>query len=304
MTNPNTLTSNKDYKLGIFYGNDPETEELATKFTGHLINDLKFCNACQISENKIECNQCRKYLRGHASKIYFYIKVGKNFNMITEDIINPFPEELPAVDFIVVIGINENILARLPEYLKDKGVKAVIIPIENPKWISPELQVKMLFKFEQYNIQAAFPKPFCSLSKEEDQYNKTGFHITKLRNHIDDFIDYFKIGLPIISLLMSNDGRSIDDACILQSAPCGLTNYTLQKLKLKHFNKENQDEFTLIEEINKAHYSYPCRASMYHDYILEDSIFQISGHIIRNAIRCELYYAQCKREFYSKSKET
>ena len=36
-----SMLSKKDYKLGIFYGKDPETEELATKFIGHLIFDLK-----------------------------------------------------------------------------------------------------------------------------------------------------------------------------------------------------------------------------------------------------------------------
>ncbi len=294
----------KDYKLGIFYGKDPETEELAAKFIGHLINDLKFCNACHISENKIDCIQCRKYLRSHASKIYFYLKIGGDSNKAEEENVNHLPEEIPIIDFLLVIGIHKNSLVKLPEYLKDKGVKAVIVPIENPKWVSPELQVKILFEFEKYNIQAAFPKPFCSLSKEEDQYNKTGFHITKHRNYIDDFIDYFGIGVPIISFLMSNDGRSIEEACIIQSAPCGSTNYIIQKLKLKCFNKVNEDEFALIEEINKAHYSYPCRASMYHDYILEDSIFQISGYIIRNSIRCELYQAQCKRKFYIKLEES
>jgi hypothetical protein len=55
-----TMLSKKDHKLGIFYGKDPETEELANKFTGHLKNDLKFCSACQITENGIDCIQCRK----------------------------------------------------------------------------------------------------------------------------------------------------------------------------------------------------------------------------------------------------
>ncbi len=286
----------KDYKLGILYGKEPETEYLATKFIGHLINDMKFCNACQISGKKMNCTQCRKYLKSHASKIYFYIKVHGASNKIEGDQIDLLPEEIPPIDFLLVIGINTNLLEKLPEYLRDKDVKAVIIPIENPKWVSPELQVKILFEFERYNIQAAFPKPFCSLSKDEDQYNKVGFHITKQRNYIDEFIDYFRIGVPIISILMSNDGRSIEDACVIQSAPCGSTNYIIQNLKLKCFNKDHKDEFYLIEQINKAHYSYPCRASMYHDYILEDSIFQTSGYIIRNSIRCELYHAQYKRK--------
>ncbi|MFX1242929.1 MAG: DUF166 family protein [Promethearchaeota archaeon] len=293
----------KGYKLGVLYGKDPEIEELASKFIGHLINDLKFCNACQILNQKSNCIQCRKYLKNHASKIYFYIKVPSASNKIDGDDFNLLSEEIPSIDFLLVIGINSFLLEKLPKYLRDKGVKAVIIPIENPKWVTPELQVKLIFEFDQYNIQAAFPKPFCSLSKEEDQYNKAGFHVTKERHYVDEFIDYFGIGVPIISILMSNDGRSIEDACVIQSAPCGSTNFIIQNLKLKCFNKEYKDDFYLMEEINKAHYSYPCMASMYYDFILEDSIFQTSGYIIRNSIRCELYHAQYKRKPYLKIEE-
>ena len=56
------------------------------------------------------------------------------------------------------------------------------------------------------------------------------------------------------------------------------------------------DELYLIEEIKKSHYSYPCKATMYHDFVLEDSIFQKSRYIIRNSIRCELYQAQFKKK--------
>ena len=78
----------KNYKLGIFYGTDQDTEKLVAKFAGHLINHLEFCNACNESEMKVNCCQCRKYLRCNANNIYFYEKIGGNLNNLQGNFIN------------------------------------------------------------------------------------------------------------------------------------------------------------------------------------------------------------------------
>ncbi len=185
----------------------------------------------------------------------------------------------------MVVGIHQDLLSELPEYLKDKKIKAVIIPIENPKWVPPGLQVQVLEDFERLGIQAAFPKPFCSLSKELNEYIKVGFNLTKNHDYIIEFIDYYKIGEPIVSFILSDDGKAILDTCVLQSAPCGSTFYILQQLKAKYID---DDELSLNERISKAHHSYPCNASMDKDLILKDSILHIGGILVRNAVRNEL----------------
>ena len=91
------------------------------------------------------------------------------------------------------------------EYLQDKYIKAVIIPIEYPNWILPGLQMQILRQFDKNNIQVAFPKPFCSLNKKEDEYNKINFNITKKRNYINEFIDYFQIGKPKVLFILENN---------------------------------------------------------------------------------------------------
>jgi hypothetical protein len=185
----------------------------------------------------------------------------------------------------MVVGIHQDLLSELPEYLKDKKIKAVIVPIENSKWVPPGLQVQVLEDFERLGIQAAFPKPFCSLSKELNEFNKVGFNITEKRDNIIKFIDYFKIGEPIVSLILSDDGKSIVDTNVLQSAPCGSTFYILQQLKAKYID---DDELSLNERISKAHHSYPCNASMDQDLILKESILHIGGILVRDAVRNEL----------------
>ena len=275
----------KHYKLGVFYGTDPDTEMLAQKFVGNLINDDEFCKACELFEKDVKCDKCREHLGNFSNSIFFYDKLGENVPDFIEDPEDYLPKSLPQVDFIMVVGIHQDLLSGLPEYLKDKNIKAVIIPVENPKWVQPGLQVQVLEAFENHGIQAAFPKPFCALSKELDENNKEGFNITRNRNFIKEFIDHYKIGVPIVSFLLSKDGKSIEDTCVLQCAPCGSSYFILQQLKAKYLE---DGEVTLNERISKAHHSYPCNASMDQDGILKDSILHVGGYLIRNAVRREL----------------
>ncbi|MFW9898451.1 MAG: DUF166 domain-containing protein [Candidatus Thorarchaeota archaeon] len=279
------MSENKHYTLGVFYGTDSDTEMLAQKFVGNLINSEDFCKACEDVEINVKCDKCREHLKSFASCIYFYEKLGENLPEFVEDPEDFLPKNIPPVDFILVVGIHQDLLAGLPYYLKDKGIKAVIVPIEDPNWVPAGLQVQVLEEFEEYGIQAAFPKPFCSLNKDLNEYNQVGFHLTKKHNYIHDIIDYFQIGVPIVSFLLSKNGKSIEDACVIQSAPCGSTYYIIQQLRAKYI--EN-GELSLNEKISKAHHAYPCNASMDQDNILKDSILHVGGYLVRNAIRREL----------------
>ena len=275
----------KQYKLGVFYGADPDTEMLAQKFVGNLINDDQFCKACELFEQNVKCDHCRENLKNYSGSVYFYEKIGENIPSFIENPEYYLPKNIPQVDFLLVVGIHQDLLSGLPEYLKNTKTKAVIVPVENPKWVPPGLQVQIIKDFEQFGIQAAFPKPFCALSKELNEHNKEGFNITTNRNYIIEFIEYFKIGVPIISFLLNEEGNAILDSCVLQSAPCGSTYFILQQLKSKYISN---GELSLNERISKAHHSYPCNASMDQDSILKDSILHVGGYLIRNEIRKKL----------------
>ncbi len=278
----------KKYTLGIIYGIDQDTIMLTQKFVGNLISNDDFCKACESLEQNVKCDKCRERVSNFSSNIYYYEQLGKDAPELIESPEMYFPKHLPNVDFLLVVGIHQDLLAELPYYLKDKEIKAVIIPVEDPKWVPPGLQVQVLEDFEKFGIQAAFPKPFCALSGNLNEYNKVGFNITKERSYILEFIEYFKIGEPIVSFLLSKDGESIEDTCVIQSAPCGSTYYICQQLKSKYFKNGKNRELSLNERISKAHHAYPCNASMDQDSILKDSILHIGGYIIRNAIRRKL----------------
>ena len=276
----------ENFKLGVFYGTNPDTIMLAEKFVGNLINTEEFCKSCENLEINLKCDKCREHLTSYASSIFFYEKLGENIPDFIEDPVEYLPENLPEVDFLLVVGIHQDLLSGLPDYLKGRGIKAVIVPIEDPKWVPAGLQTQVLEEFEKNGIQAAFPKPFCALSRELNENNKIGFHLTKERDYIYKFIEHFKIGAPIVSFLLSKDGKSIEDSCVLQSAPCGSTYYILQQLKAKYI--ENGGGLSLNEKISKAHHAYPCNASMDQDSILKDSCLHVAGYLVRNSIRREL----------------
>ncbi|MBD3254213.1 MAG: hypothetical protein GF383_03930 [Candidatus Lokiarchaeota archaeon] len=274
-----------DYKLGIFYGLDPDTVMLANKFAGHLINSDDFCKACETFDQNVKCDKCREELSSYAQNLYFFEKIGGNLPSFIEEPEEYLPKNLPYVDYLLVVGIHQDLVSGLPDYLETREIKAVIIPLEDPSWVPPGLQVQVLKEFEKRNIQAAFPKPFCALSKTENEYNQVGFNITENHSHIDDFIDYFKIGEPKVSFLLSKDGEYIEDACVLRSAPCGSTYYIVQQLQSKYFKNGKANDLPLNERISKAHHAYPCNASMDQDSILKDSCLHIGGYKVRNAIR-------------------
>ncbi|MEJ2295671.1 MAG: DUF166 family protein, partial [Candidatus Lokiarchaeota archaeon] len=178
----------KKYSLGILYGTDQDTVMLAQKFVGNLINDDEFCKACEQLEQNVKCDKCRENVSNFSGDIYFYEQVGKDAPDLIEDAGKYLPKNLPDVDFLLVVGIHQDLLAELPYYLKDKEIKAVIIPIEDPRWVPPGLQVQVLEDFEKFGIQAAFPKPFCALSVNLNEYNRVGFNVTRERSNIIEFI--------------------------------------------------------------------------------------------------------------------
>lgn len=272
-------------KLGMLYGHEPDTIDLAKKFIGHLMNYPEFCTACEEFEQKVKCDECRQDLRSFSENIFYYKEIGKGLPQFIDNPENYLPEDFPDLDFLLVVGIHEDLLAGLPDFLEEKNIKAVIVPIENPKWVPPGLQTQVLEAFEKVGIQAAFPKPFCSLNPQEDEYNKVGFNLTEKHNYIKEFVEYFKIGRPQISFKLSKNNKAIEDSCVIRSAPCGSTFYIVQQLKGKYIENGKKDNESLNEKISKAHHSYPCNASMDQDSILRDSILHVGGYLVRNAVR-------------------
>ncbi|HMF34422.1 MAG TPA: DUF166 family protein, partial [Candidatus Lokiarchaeia archaeon] len=183
----------------------------------------------------------------------------------------PFmPKGVRGADIFIAVGIHPDILVALPEFLHSEGVKALIVPVENPKWASPGLEVTLREAAMQAHLEIAVPRPFCALEKgTEDDPTPT----------IDEFMDTFKIGAPEFYLNIEN-GR-IAGGSVIRSQPCGAAYYILKQL---YGAPVHHSDTSLNERISKAHHSYPCSASMDKDRTLNDTPLHMGGYIVRNAV--------------------
>ncbi|BDC35807.1 MAG: thymidylate synthase [Candidatus Methanoliparum thermophilum] len=246
--------------LLIIYGSN-----FGERIVGNLLNYKDFCTSC------ISCIDCRygkyDYSKNITSVIRF--KSIESFPLFIENPEEHIPKDIPSADIAIIHGIHQDILLELPYKLKDIGIKGLIFPIEDPHDISLGLKKQIETICKGLNIETSFPKPFCSL--------------TSSKGVIKEFIDEFKIGMPIVKIKTMKD--IIVRVSVDQSAPCGSTWFVARKLEGVRLNK---DEIRGI--ISEAHHSYPCTASMDRDIELGDTILHKAGYIIREAVEAEFGY--------------
>jgi hypothetical protein len=232
-------------------------DDFGEKVVGNLVNLPNFCKACHL-----ECGYCRFNYGSFASDICGVDLIKEELNEFIENPERYLPKNPPKCDVILPIGIHPDLLAALPLLVEKTEAKAVIVPIENRKWCPPNLQKRLELELRDFKIEYAFPKPFCSLEESGKKI-------------IDEFINRYKIGKPIIEVYLKGD--RIDSTIVLRSAPCGSTWYVAQQIRLSKIDG--------IEQIiSNAHHGYPCTASMEIDPELKDTILHKAGYIIREAV--------------------
>ena len=218
----------------------------------HLINKPDFCKKCGPL-----CINCRTVYPWFAGKIkYAHDIESKNtsdLDTIWEEITVKLEEIEHPLDVLVIVGISQDILIDIPDFLEAYHIRAVIFPVEDGDWISVDQQLKLQQQLSELNIEFAFPRPFCSL---EPQASK---------KIINTFIEQFKIGKPVIDIGIK-DGK-IQKTKIIRSAPCGATFFISQYLRNEQYNVTNQQ--SLDEKISYALDKYPCIASRNRDPVIE-----------------------------------
>jgi hypothetical protein len=176
---------------------------------------------------------------------------------------------LPAVllphDVVVAINVHEEILMAIPYLSKKAGAKALLVPQEDPDWLTKWVIGELTNICGHLNLEVAFPKPFCSL-EEEDSHPV-----------ITEFMNYFKIGKPKLRIEVNNG--IVEEAEVSRSAPCGDTYYVAYNIRGKKVD-ENFDWWA-----SKYWHSFPCVASMKMDYEIGDTILHQGGYILLDAVR-------------------
>jgi hypothetical protein len=235
------------------------TGEFGERVIGNLVNDRSFCKVCGAS-----CTDCRwKTNWSHVDMIAGLNTVRDDLPQIVDDPETYLPENPPKADLILSIGIHQDVASALPLLAKRVGAKAVIVPVEDPKWMSRGLQIEIEKQLTEMGVESSFPRPFCALEP-------TGKPV------IDSFIEETKIGKPLMRVTLK--GPRISDAGVIRSTPCGCTWYIAEQIK-------NHPLKGLEERIALSHHSYPCTGSMENDPILKEKILHKAGWMAREAVK-------------------
>jgi len=244
-------------KLSVLYSDD-----YGERFIGNLINFYGFCRACETFNERLYCDNCRYVYGSYAGDfclVSFVSKPNVPFIDEPESILPPVPK----CDVLVAVALHPDLLLALPSVLARGGLKALIVPVEDPAWLSPGLARQIREECSIHGLECSFPKPFCSI----DNVNNGSV--------IDGFVAYFKIGKPVLDIEVS--GEIVRDVKVLRSSPCGSTWYIAKRMVGCTIDE-------LPDVVSKAHHAYPCTASMAYDQEIGDTILHKAGHIIFEAI--------------------
>ena len=229
----------------------------ANRFIGHTTDRKGFCTSCERG-----CTGCRcDYELDFSDRIAGIVSFPAHLPMILDNPHFYLPKKIPDHDILISIAVNEEILiSLLKTYPHSKGV---IIPIEEPGWISPYAINMITDICKEKRIEIDFPKPFCSFNPNS--------------GILKEFKDYFKIGVPELKINIQDD--KITRALVTCSAPCGATYFTAKGLIGKRLDED------LILIIDKLLSSYPCTAGTELDRDFQDSIIHRAVQIQRNVLR-------------------
>ena len=263
------------------------TDEFGERCLGNLINFPTFCKSCDLA-----CEHCRTPIPSFAANIIGVDRLPKNLPSFVEEPEQYLPKHMPKSDVVLAIGIHPDLLSALPYVVEKTQAKAVIVPIEDPKWAPLGLKNQIKEDLDALSIESSFPKPFCAL--------EGGTPV------IDAFIHQFKVGRSKLEIEIEKGRLTI--VRVLRSTPCGLTYYVATRLrdapldlvwleaqKVKEEIRVDLDAVRESQYISMNHHSYPCTASMSMDLELEDTILHQSGYLIREAVR-EALEAEASRQ--------
>ncbi len=163
-------------------------------------------------------------------------------------------------DIALCLGLPGDLLLYVPSILRQYNVKAMIVPIEDPRWIRPGLQRQVISESLENNIRPSFPKPFCSFQ------DKSSPLLSRVSEHI---------GKPKFRVKVSEDGV-ITDVDVLRTSPCGASYCIAKKLIGLHINEAPRTAALI--------HSYYCTASQVIDPLIRDSLLHKSCYITMKAL--------------------
>jgi hypothetical protein len=216
----------------------------AGRFLGHFTNRAGYCSSCEDS-----CLRCREgYLLDFSDSLAGIIDFPAVLPVMLDEPEEFLPKKVPDHELVIAISVHEEILLSFIDRFSFRG--GIIVPIEEPWWVSPFAQNRIRTICSERGLEVSFPKPFCSFAPSE--------------GILRDFQLQYRIGKPGVRCDV-RDGRIIGTE-VLCSAPCGATYYVARNMVGKEANEG------LVHIIDALLSAYPCTAGTEIDREFGDSI--------------------------------
>lgn len=182
-----------------------------------------------------------------------------------DDIRGHIPENIVEADLILAVGLHGDINMVIGEVAKLANAKSVIVPIYHGEQIPLGLQKEIEANVPS-SVNIVFPKPFCSLTPNGDEF-------------IDKFCE--KFGKPEFKIEFADNIEKIE---VIRGTPCGASWYIAENLIGTATEKAE------FEAGNKLH-NYPCSGSMVKDNVTGDTMLHLAGYKTKEAIKRALGFA-------------
>jgi len=229
----------------------------AKRFIGHITDRRGYCSSCGS-----RCIKCRQgYKLNFSDSIAQIVEFPAVLPVMLESPEAYLPASVKKQDILIAISVHEEILLSFIENCST--TRGIIVPIEEPWWLSPYARNRIQELCRSRGIEIAFPKPFCS-------FDPVGGVLRK-------FKETFKIGKPEINYEIK-EGCIIDTEVVC-SAPCGATYFVARNMKGRNVNGD------LVNIIDSLLSAYPCTASTEVDRDIGDSIIHRAVQIQRDILK-------------------
>ncbi len=213
-----------------------------------------YLGACGVDR----CDYCKKYDYSSSIAMVHEFAEPSSYGIYIDDVRAILPEFLSA-DVMIAINLHPDILIELPSIISEYGYKALIVPVEDPKWCSAGLRKQIEKECNSSGIEFTSPKPLCTLKPESKRISK--------------FCSLFRFGMPEFDVRM--DGNTVERVEV-KADTCGCAYYVAKMME--GYRIVDVNEFW--KEIHQHQCAYPCMASMERDVEIVEAPFHLAGYVM------------------------
>jgi len=183
--------------------------------------------------------------------------------LIVDDPQECLPPQMGQAEVVIALHIHPDLLYEIPHAAAHGRTRALIAPIEDPGWMQQGLINQVSRACARFEIESAFPRPFCALEAASPV--------------IAEFCQTFGVGRPDFDIIIENG--TVTDVVFRRGSPCGSTEWALRHLVGRPSNAD------LVHAVSEGLHTYPCLASMALDPSLGDTIMHEAIRLIESAAR-------------------